>query len=193
MNSVKKSMMILSVILVGLLTLGGTAYAYTHHIHSVKVGQAKRELQTERESLTALKKQLAVWQPDQNGHLHAVLTLRDVDRFQQALDTVKNHYTDFTADKHDLKKELAVVATEQNQLQQTFRNTKALQAADIRQIDKARTAVDKLIPGGKISQNISHSDYEAAAKEVGKIRHIQHYRTLKRKLSKILTQFKKSE
>ncbi|MDF2902499.1 MAG: zinc ribbon protein [Bacillus sp. (in: firmicutes)] len=125
MNYTKKNIGLASVAVVGVLTIGGTAYAYTQHQHTEHLATVKTEIKSEQITLGHLKQQITSFSPNQNGFLQSGLTKTKLKSTKKSLEHLKDSYTDFDIHKNDLKSEIKVVALSKDKVEHDLKQVES--------------------------------------------------------------------
>lgn len=252
---IKKNIGIASAVVVGVLTIGGTAYGYTQHQHTEHLAAAKIEIKSERVTLNHLNQQITSLSPDQDGFLPKELTQSKLNHIQKSLEQLKDSYTDFDIHKNDLKSEIKVVALSKgkvehdlNQIESKFKAQQTVNAlfeqpvidgnkvsaepvkegvllskvkqvstkvignrttgdawfkainasvkdaeSQVKQITLAKSKVNALIKNGKVVKGVSKKAYDAANKEVNKVKTASIKKSLKSDLDRVFKVVKANE
>ena len=136
-------MIIATSILVGTLSVGGTAYAVQKN-HADKVNDAKAELKQETKTLNSIESEVSAY-IDKDGFLQSGLTYDVIEQLKKSLNSIKDDYIDFSIKKDDLKNEIKVVKIGKESLEQDF--------ADITSKLQTQVAVNALFTKDAIDGN----------------------------------------
>lgn len=191
----KTNTIIATAVLVGSLSVGGTAYAVGNKIktHKQAVNNAKQEIKYEESSLKSYNKSISKM-VDKNGFLTSSASHSKLEQYKKKINRMPDSYTDFNIHRDELKGQIKVVKlNKKSSLSKLNKVEKKITAENkvnglFTKSAIVHTSVSKPSIKDKVTQSQINSVYDKYVKQVKE--NTKWYNSIKSTLSEASNQVK---